>query len=56
MKILTVTSAFSDYTRGAQITDPAKVAELLDSDHAAQVVASEVPDPRPLPPPLKAVE
>jgi hypothetical protein len=44
MKILTVTSDFGDYPRGAQITDAAAVADALDQ-HADSVVVSEVPDP-----------
>ncbi|MFC4526414.1 hypothetical protein ISN76_12920 [Dyella halodurans] len=47
--VLTVVNAFGDYPRGAQITDAEKVAEVLASDFAANVVktsatTTEAPD------------
>ncbi len=44
MLALVVTNAFADYAKGAQITDPALVAELKDSTNAANVVQVILPD------------
>lgn len=43
-KNLSVTAPFGDYERGAQITDAAEVASILES-HPQNVVAFEAPDP-----------
>lgn len=43
-QILTVTNPFDDYARGAQITDPKTIQEVLASDFASNVVKVEAPD------------
>lgn len=35
--ILVVVYPFGDYARGAQITDPAEIAKVLDSENAHHV-------------------
>lgn len=42
--VLTVVNAFGDYSRGAQIRDPATVEKILDSDNAANVIKTVIPD------------
>lgn len=42
--VLTVVSDFGNYARGQQITDEAKVVEILESGQQHCVVKSEVPD------------
>ena len=42
MKALTVIQAFGDYQRGSQITDAAKIAEILDSPQQSHVVSIEM--------------
>lgn len=43
-QILIVTNPFDDYARGAQITDPKTIQEVLASDFASNVVKVEAPD------------
>lgn len=42
--VLTVISDFADYQKGAEITDPKKVKEILDSAQHANVVKTERED------------
>ena len=41
---LTVVSDFGPYRRGDQITDPAKIKEVLDSEQSPRVVKMQLPD------------
>ncbi|KAF1003117.1 MAG: hypothetical protein GAK28_04918 [Luteibacter sp.] len=43
-KHLIVSEAFGDYAKGDRITDAAKVAEILDSPSAVNVLPINVPD------------
>jgi len=47
MLALTVTNAFGDYAKGAQITDPATIAAIRNSANASNVVAVNLPDAAP---------
>ena len=42
--VLSVSNPFDSYRRGDRITDPAKVKEVLESAHAADVVKVSQPD------------
>ena len=44
MLALVVTRAFADYPVGAQITDPAQIAAVLESSNAAHAVPISVAD------------
>ena len=44
MLALTVTAAFANYERGAQITDPALIEATLASANAVNVVRAILPD------------
>jgi hypothetical protein len=49
MPTLVVTIPFGDYAKGAEISDPAEVAAVLDANRSHVVVRAELPEPEPEP-------
>ena len=44
MRVLVVTNPFGEYAKGATISDPTKMAEILGGEHAHHVVQAEHED------------